>query len=528
MKSALGARARWILLGMAGVTLTVGLCWGVSLWVRQGGPTIRTRALPLPRASSVLLRVAQAELATTTMDLERSSELLEGLAGPEVSRARARLALYRADCEGAIEHLSTAASLAAKGARELRDFAERCAGATVGGKVIVDEARGIWLRLQDQKDEVLAPLIFDVAHLAREMIAKDVGTTLPKPLRIDLVRDLFSLSAVSGLPLEAAETTGTVAVARWGRITIISPRAISRGYPWQDTMAHEITHLVLSRASADVAPLWLQEGVAKREETRWRERRAFDDLDEPDRVARAAERSGSSVGIDRLGPSIAMLPSADQARIAFAEVTSFIGYFLRMSGEPALGALLRELRVVGEPDRALRGVTGWGLVEWQQAWRADLETRELPEEDGDLKEGGGVGLYRAMRLSELLYVHEKYEEASEVAALALDRAPANAALRFEAARAARQVRGADVPDLLGTLRDVGSAHAGHLALLAAQEKSSSNLGAQALGLDPFLIEVACLGTAPDLLRPGARLDLTSAQLTPLCAHVRELPFRGSE
>ena len=66
-------------------------------------------------------------------------------------------------------------------------------------------------------------------------------------------------------------------MARWGRVTLLSPRASRHGFPWQDTLAHELVHLALSRATRDFAPLWLQEGVAKRQEQRWRDPRPFDD-----------------------------------------------------------------------------------------------------------------------------------------------------------------------------------------------------------------------------------------------------------
>jgi hypothetical protein len=44
-------------------------------------------------------------------------------------------------------------------------------------------------------------LLTDVAVRARAALEKDLGVEMPRPLRIDLVRDLFSLSAVSGLPV---------------------------------------------------------------------------------------------------------------------------------------------------------------------------------------------------------------------------------------------------------------------------------------------------------------------------------------
>ena len=113
---------------------------------------------------------------------------------------------------------------------------------------------------------------------------------------------------MTGLPYESAQTTGTVAVAKWGRVTLLSPRASHHGYPWRDTVAHELTHLAVTRASRDRAPLWLQEGVAKREEIRWRDPGPFDDRPPPEAVVQRGLELGLGVPLDKLGPSIAMLP----------------------------------------------------------------------------------------------------------------------------------------------------------------------------------------------------------------------------
>jgi hypothetical protein len=176
------------------------------------------------------------------------------------------------------------------------------------------------------------------------------------------------------LPLTAAETTGTVAVARWGRVNMISPRAAPGGFPWEDTLAHEITHLALARATRDGAPLWLQEGIAKRQETRWRPPRPFDGDPAPDFIARDALLSGQSVGVDKIGPSIAMLPSADAASIAFAEVSSFVEYFIHESGRPALRAFFADLKGLGSDraDAAIRSVSGYGLGDWITRWQTHL------------------------------------------------------------------------------------------------------------------------------------------------------------
>src|SRR5581483_9484926 len=165
-----------------------------------------------------------------------------------------------------------------------------------------------------------------------------------------------------------------VAVARWGRVNMISPRAAPGGFPWEDTMAHEITHLAITRATRDTAPLWLQEGLAKRQEIRWRPPHPFDGQPPSDEIAREAFLTGQSVGIDHIGPSIAMLPSADAASLAFAEVSSFVEYLIHESGRPALMLLFSDLKSLGTENAsgALRSVTGYDLTEWVTRWHAHL------------------------------------------------------------------------------------------------------------------------------------------------------------
>jgi hypothetical protein len=353
------------------------------------------------------------------------------------------------------------------------------------------------------------------------------------------VRDLFSLSAVSGLPLESAETTGTVAIAKYGRVTFLSPRAIPRGFPWEDTVAHEITHLVISKASHDRAPLWLQEGVAKRYETKYRKARPFDNEPDPALVAYQALVSGTSVGLDRLGPSIAMLSSGDAARIAFAEVSSFIDFFIERNGKAALRALFLDMRSAKSDVAALKSVSGYSLVEWQVLYRKRLTERfadaELPDPGDGLL--GGVELYRGERTVELLDLGQHPAAAAQFGAPLLAQGGRDPELRFLVGRAAKLSGREDGRALVGDLSQVNAPHAGHLVLLSQRHEfpefssekgdpavisggqeplpSGEELIAQARALDPLLLEVACA---------GSKENSNDA----LCAHVRTLPRRGTE
>ncbi|MEP7049812.1 MAG: hypothetical protein ABJB12_05640 [Pseudomonadota bacterium] len=454
-----------------------------------------------------LERVANA---ITEIDTARATELLlhAHSDSPAMTLERARLAVYLGECDRAEAILSNPALTESREGASLADLAKSCARATAAGLVVEDTSRGIWMRLQDDSDRALAPFIFEVAAQARDTVSKEIGIDLPRPLRIDLVRDLFSLSSVSGLPLKAAETTGTLAVARWGRVIMLSPRAPAQGYPWQDTLAHEITHLLVTRATRDFAPLWMQEGLAKRFEVRWRPPRPFDKPDWADTSARNAALDGRSVGIDKLGPSIAMLPTPEAAGIAFAEVTSFMHFFIEQNGEPALRLLFADLRGNGAagPDAALLSVTGYGLSEWNARWQRFLRQPVKPPPDEATHAAppprARADAGRRVRLADLLRLRgHGRESATEVEPLLgpLPRVPQVRARVASGLYASHDDTGAE--HALGTVAEIDGLYGPWFALAGRGFKRRGQLAdaelAFTLGLsaDPYSDEVACEGYA---------------------------------
>lgn len=510
---------------------------GVIFW---RGRSFRARVADLP---SALLPVDLKALsdAITEMNVAEARRLAEQYQHASLSVAqnhrlaveRARLGLYVGDCDSA-EAILAALPPEEEQVAGLAALSKSCAGAVAASRVIEDGPRGIWLRLQDADDEPLAAYIADVADRAREAVRVDLGVELPRPLRIDVVRDLFSLSSVSGLPLEAAETTGTVAVARWGRVTLLSPRASRHGYPWQDTMAHEIVHLALSRATRDFAPLWLQEGVAKRQEQRWRPARPFDDAGSHDIVARRALETGRSVGVDNLGPSIAMLPSADAASIAFSEVTSFINYWIAQNGRAAFRLLLSDLRVLEDrdPDAALRGVSGYTLSEWIRRWQIWLRGSGPADVVEVADNGSAPPDMRHVRLGDLLFRGQYFGAAAHHFEAALELSPRVSALRFRSSQA--ELAAGELEDAqasLGSVREVDTPHAGWFALRGrfdaeAGDTSNAALASEmALSLDPWSEVVACEGHLRGMLGgdPWVLHDPEDAARQRLCFMARARP-----
>ncbi|MET0389028.1 MAG: hypothetical protein ABW321_23845, partial [Polyangiales bacterium] len=129
------------------------------------------------------------------------------------------------------------------------------------------------------EDRMLLPYAFGVLAAMDHVLRNVVGMPLPGPIRLEIYPSAGALAHVSTLTLEQIETSGTVALCKWNRLMITSPRALVRGYPWVDTIAHELTHLYLSFATQERAPVWLQEGTAKLLERRWRDPQGAFELD---------------------------------------------------------------------------------------------------------------------------------------------------------------------------------------------------------------------------------------------------------
>ena len=483
---------------------------------------------PVFRAlSGDLMRASRARDAILELDLPAGQHALEGVdpADEALSVERARLMLFSGDYDGAVTLLSRADLAATEEGAELGYISAGCARGMAATVTVRDDARGVEVRLQDDEDRALVPMLADVAVLVQKTLIKDLGVELPRPLRVDLVRDQFTLAAMTGLPLEAARTTGTVAVAKWGRVTMVSPRAMPHGYPWLDTLAHEMTHLALSRGTRDKAPLWLQEGVAKREETRWREPQPLDDVPSIDVIAAVGLDKGLGRPIDKLGPSIAMLPTPEQAQVAFAEVQSFIRFWTKELGDDALPQLVLRIRALDDPSdvsRAIKEVSQVDFAEWDRRWRGHLATvsHELP---ADLTPGGSIPnvreIVKRVRLGELLRARGHFASAVGQLSRAQVIVPADASIRcFLAAALLGQGDRAAAAPWVETIEDVHGRQGRWWSLhgLLFADRDAARSFSYGVGLDPLNPAVAC----EELAEPALPGDAIRAAL---CEASRRIP-----
>lgn len=496
--------------------LSLAAILGVSATI--GGDAAGQAAPPADAASIVkllpaagdLIRAARVREATVEMDLPAAKALLDGAGAnsdPALEIERARYLIYAGDYDGAAKLLLRPDLAKTEEGAGLSDIALGCARGMAATVEVRDEARGVAIRLQDDEDRALVPVLADVAVKVRATLAKDLGVELPKPLRIDLVRDQFTLAAMTGLPEKAAATTGTVAVAKWGRVTMISPRATSHGYPWMDTLAHEMTHLALSRGTRDRAPLWLQEGVAKREEGRWRDPQPLDDVPLPEAVALVGMEKGLGRSLDRLGPSIAMLPTAEEAAVAFAEVHSFIRYWTKEVGDDGLPQLVLRLKTASnaeDVDKAIQEVSGADLAGWDKRWRAHIAQgpHELPPDLAPAASlPNGREIAKRVRLGQLLDARGHHQAAAVELGRAQALVPNDASIRCF--MAAALLGGGDKANASLLVERPEDLHNGfgrwwslHALLYPEPQDKAQRAFGYALAQDPFDPWVACEEKTP--------------------------------
>lgn len=250
---------------------------------------------------------------------------------------------------------------------------------------------GVVVRYRPGVDFLLIEDAIDAIRRAEKYVAPLLGGPPPGPIIVELYPDGRSFIACSSLTEENVRTTGVVALSKWSRLLVTSPRALGRGYPWRDTLAHEYIHLVVSHRTNDQTPVWLQEAIAKYLDSRWPDGRDRYQLSVREQGLLAAALAGEAgqppddpampsrlVTFDEMHPSLAKLPSAEMAALAYAQVATMMAFAFEKGGDDVLREALPMIRD-GEDSRvALAKAAGYGnFAGFERDWRAWVATLDL-------------------------------------------------------------------------------------------------------------------------------------------------------
>jgi tetratricopeptide (TPR) repeat protein len=219
-------------------------------------------------------------------------------------------------------------------------------------------------------DAVLLPYALEALEATYRALHEDLGFEAELPVRIEFYRSPSDLAAVSSLSQAEVARTGTIALCKWARLMVTSPRALATGYPWLDTINHEFVHYAVSQLTRDRAPVWLQEGLAKFLERRWREPAGGRIPPALEHLLAKALRSGKLISFEAMHPSMAKLPSAEDATLAFAEVANAVAYLHAQVGMPGLRAALKRVADGADAREAVAEAAGVTWPEFERGWRA--------------------------------------------------------------------------------------------------------------------------------------------------------------
>jgi tetratricopeptide (TPR) repeat protein len=227
------------------------------------------------------------------------------------------------------------------------------------------------------KDAILVPYLVEALERQREVLGRALGYVPQGRLGVEIVESPKELAKVSTLTDEEIRTSGTVAVCKFNKLMLLSPKALLKGYDWLDTAAHEYTHLVLTRKSRNRAPIWLQEGLAKWFEDDWR---GGGEPVSPFSAAlvREAVQKRKLVSFEEMHPSLAKLPSQERAALAYAQVAMAVEHMVRERGPESLP---RVLELVGEGKRTEAAVSeamGVPFDRFLADWKRWMAARPLP------------------------------------------------------------------------------------------------------------------------------------------------------
>ncbi|MCO4771573.1 MAG: hypothetical protein KDA24_16190 [Deltaproteobacteria bacterium] len=287
-------------------------------------------------------------------------------------------------------------------------------------------------------DAILVDYAIEALEGQRAAMARVLGVAPERPIVVEFYSNVLDFVTASGLPPEWVKTTNTVAICKWDRMLVLSPMNMARGYPWKDTLAHEYVHLVLSRASANHAPIWFQEGSAKVMESWWRKGPkpgafALDPWSETS-LAKALEKN-SLITFDAMHPSMAALPSAEDASLAFAEVATAIDFLLRELGEEGYRRIVEQTALHGDVMRAVDEVMGLAGGGFEKRWTRWLAKQPLQQRTNVLRlketlevNAAGKADSEDEELDDVLLAHREMQDLSRIGDMLRQRGHLRAAL----------------------------------------------------------------------------------------------------
>lgn len=302
--------------------------------------------------------------------------------------ARAQLAFHRGEYESAKEIIDAAVLNGATfdAALSLQALVTQTIELITPMATYVSPNGLFEIRYDPRRDEVVLPWAAETLESAYYEIGYDLGYWPEPPIRVELLPRATMLAQLSSLSEEAIRTSGTIALCKYNKLLVTSPRGTARGYGWRDTISHEYVHYVVSHMVHRDLPIWLHEALAKYLEGRWRGHRGMTmDPSREDLLTRRV-RDNNLVTFEQMHPSMAYLPSAEDASTAYAEVFTITEFLVGRRGVHSIRDWLLRVRDGMELEPAFEETFGETFSGFERSWMSYLRERPQVELPGDFEE----------------------------------------------------------------------------------------------------------------------------------------------
>ena len=342
---------------------------GVGCWVLAFG------AAAAPSADDVAAKIRAGQDALVDWRLDEAAAIARELdaALPDVPPVQALVGavkFHQGDYEGAVKLLERASE--GGDPPPLLALARSTRDETKG--FVAQESEHFVVRTPPGKDEILAPIALWALEQAYARVTVAFDWKPNHKIPVDVLHDPKGLASVSTLTEKEILTSGTIALCKYNRLMITSPKALARGYSWLDTLAHEFVHLVVSEKSRNNVPVWMHEGLAKYSETLWRGQAGLALDPASENLLAKGVKTGKLITFEQMHPSMAKLPSQEDTALAFAEVFTVVE-MLEKEKPGRLNVVIDALAQGATMDQALVKGTGSDLKGLQKEWRAYLKKR---------------------------------------------------------------------------------------------------------------------------------------------------------
>lgn len=227
-------------------------------------------------------------------------------------------------------------------------------------------------------DKVLVPYAIQALEKAYRELGDLYGYRPPTRVRVEFLSTALNLADMSPLTEGDIVRTGTIALCKYNRLMITSPRALYRGYRWLDTLIHEYTHLVINRVVSGI-PIWLHEGLARFSETLWRTPKPQKYSPYAETLLARAIKKNKLVPFKKMHPSMAKLPSQEEASLAYAQVFSLIKFFVKQNGRSAIARVLHGVHKGAKIPKAFEAVVRVKFNQYLELWKEDIRQQKLKE-----------------------------------------------------------------------------------------------------------------------------------------------------